>query len=167
MATFTLLSFISAKMSRDTWNYITCYYSQGKHTTFFGVPHFSLIIAMFGRSRKVCCLDLNSHVLCRTVMVRTSLFLRIIAKPCVRAAEGKISWIKIIQHRYGSIHLRDFGKRCLWPYRPHRTHDLHSGSQDHHASKNSVQKTICCNSTSNVPDDGRLYPKHVELRIHQ
>ena len=23
------------------------------------------------------------------------------------------------------------------------------------------------NSTSNVPDDGRMYPKHVELRIHQ
>jgi hypothetical protein len=27
--------------------------------------------------------------------------------------------------------------------------------------------TICCNSTSNAPDDGRMYPKHVELRIHQ
>jgi len=50
---------------------------------------------------------------------------------------------------------------------PHRTHDLHSGSEDHHRSKNSVQKTICCNSTSNVPDDGRMRPKHVELRIHQ
>jgi len=36
-----------------------------------------------------------------------------------------------------------------------------------HPSKNSVQKTICCNSTSNAPDDGRMYPKHVELRIHQ
>jgi len=23
------------------------------------------------------------------------------------------------------------------------------------------------NSTSNAPDDGRMYPKHVELRIHQ
>ena len=41
------------------------------------------------------------------------------------------------------------------------------GSQDHHPSKNSVQKTIRCNSTSNAPDDGRMYPKHVELRIHQ
>ena len=30
-----------------------------------------------------------------------------------------------------------------------------------------VQKTICCNSTSNAPDDGRMYPKYVELRIHQ
>jgi len=49
---------------------------------------------------------------------------------------------------------------------PHRTHDLRSGSQDHHPSKTSVQKTVCCNSTSNAPDDGRLYPKHVELRIH-
>ena len=24
-----------------------------------------------------------------------------------------------------------------------------------------------CNSTSDAPDDGRMYPKHVELRIHQ
>ena len=39
------------------------------------------------------------------------------------------------------------------------THDLHSGCQDHHPSKNSVQKTICCNSTSNAPDDERMYPK--------
>jgi len=49
----------------------------------------------------------------------------------------------------------------------HHKHDLHSSSQDHHPSKNSVQKTICCNSTSNAPDDGRMYLKHVELRIHQ
>ena len=49
----------------------------------------------------------------------------------------------------------------------HRTHDLRSTSQDHHSSKNSVQKTTCCNSTSDAPDDGRMYPKHVELRIHQ
>jgi len=35
--------------------------------------------------------------------------------------------------------------------------------------KNSVQKTICCNSTFNAPDDGRMYPKYeyVDLRIHQ
>jgi len=44
---------------------------------------------------------------------------------------------------------------------------VNSSSQDHHPSKNSVQKTICCNSTSNAPDDGHMYPKHVELRIHQ
>ena len=30
-------------------------------------------------------------------------------------------------------------------------------AQDHHRSKNSVQKTICCNLISNAPDDGRLY----------
>jgi len=48
-----------------------------------------------------------------------------------------------------------------------QTHDLRTGSQDHHPSKNSVQKTICCNSTSNDPDDARMYPKHVELIIHQ
>ena len=53
-------------------------------------------------------------------------------------------------------------------HHPHRTHNLRSGSQDHyHSSTNLVQKTICCNSTSNAPDDGRMYPKHVELRIHQ
>jgi len=37
---------------------------------------------------------------------------------------------------------------------------------DHQPPKNSVQKTICCNSTSKAPDDGRMYPKHVELRIY-
>jgi len=37
----------------------------------------------------------------------------------------------------------------------------------HHPSTNSVQKTIRYNSTSNAPDDGRMYPKHVKLRIHQ
>ena len=42
-----------------------------------------------------------------------------------------------------------------------------SGSQDHHPSKNSVQKTICCNSTSDAPEDGLMYPKHVELRMYQ
>jgi len=52
-------------------------------------------------------------------------------------------------------------------HRPYRTHDLLSSSQDHHPSKNSVQKTICCNSKSNAPDDGRMGPKPVELRIHQ
>jgi len=50
---------------------------------------------------------------------------------------------------------------------PHRTRDLRSGCQDHHPSTNSVQKTICCNSPSDAPDDGRMRPKHVELRIHQ
>ena len=45
-------------------------------------------------------------------------------------------------------------------HHPHRTYDLRSGSQDHHPFKNSVQKSICCNSTSNAPDDGRMYPKH-------
>ena len=50
---------------------------------------------------------------------------------------------------------------------PCGAHVARSGSQAHHPSKNSVQKTICCNSTSNAPDDGRTYPKHFELRIHQ
>jgi len=52
-------------------------------------------------------------------------------------------------------------------HNPHRKHDPRNGSQDHHTSTNLVQKTICCNSTSNAPDDGRMYPKHAELRIHQ
>jgi hypothetical protein len=51
-------------------------------------------------------------------------------------------------------------------HHPHRTHDLRRGSHDHHPSTNSVPKTIGCNSTSNAPDDRRMYPKHVELRIH-
>jgi len=58
-------------------------------------------------------------------------------------------------------------QRDAWHQLHRTTHDLRSGSQNHHPSKNSVQKTICCNSTSNDPDDGRMYPKHVELRIHQ
>jgi len=49
----------------------------------------------------------------------------------------------------------------------HCTHKPHGGSQDHHPSKNLVQKTICWDSTSNAPDDGSMYPKHVELRIYQ
>ena len=52
-------------------------------------------------------------------------------------------------------------------HHPHRTHDPRSASQEHHPSKNSAQKTIHCNSTSNAPDDGPVYPKHVELRIHR
>jgi len=62
---------------------------------------------------------------------------------------------------------RVYGADGAVRHRPHRTHDLRSGSQDHHPSKNSVQKTICCNLTPNAPDDGRIRPKHVELRIHQ
>jgi len=30
-----------------------------------------------------------------------------------------------------------------------------------------VQKTICCKLTSSAPDDGRMCPKHIELRIRQ
>ena len=36
-------------------------------------------------------------------------------------------------------------------HHPHRTRNPRSSSQDHHPSKNSVQKTICYNSTSNAP----------------
>ena len=69
-------------------------------------------------------------------------------------------------HCVGRVYGAD-GAVGLARHHPHRTHDLRSGSQDHHLSKNSVQKTICCNPTSNAPDDGHMSPKHVELRIHQ
>ena len=62
---------------------------------------------------------------------------------------------------------RVYGADGAVRYNPHCTHDLSSDSQDHHPSKNSVQKTICFNSTSNSPDDGRMYTKHVELRTRQ
>ena len=68
----------------------------------------------------------------------------------------------------GGLESRYVGRICGADgavHHPHRTHDLRSGSQDHHPCKNSVQKTICCNSKSNASDDGRMYPKHVELRI--
>ena len=61
---------------------------------------------------------------------------------------------------------RLYGAESAVQHHPHLTNDLRSGSQDHQPSKNSVQKTIRCNSTSNAPDDGHMYPKHVELRTH-
>jgi len=67
----------------------------------------------------------------------------------------------------GGLERRCVGADGVARHHPHCTHDLRSVSQDHQPSKNSVQKTICCNSTSNAPDDGRMYPKHVELGIHQ
>jgi len=71
----------------------------------------------------------------------------------------------------GGLESRCVGRVCgadgAVRHHPHHTHKLRSVCQDHHPSKNSVQKTICCNSTSNAPDDDRMYPKHVELRIHQ
>jgi len=62
---------------------------------------------------------------------------------------------------------RVYGADGAVRHHPHRTHDTRSGSQDHHPSQNSMQKIVCCNSTPNAPDDGRMFPKHVELRIHQ
>ena len=69
----------------------------------------------------------------------------------------------LARHVYGRVYGADGASRR----HPHRTHDLRSGSQDHYPSKNSVQKTIRYNSTSKPPDDGRMLPKHVELRIDQ
>ena len=70
----------------------------------------------------------------------------------VYGADGAVGAVRVTRHQR---------------HHPHRTHELRSGSQDHHPSKNSVHKTIRCNSTSNAPDDGRMCPKHVERRIHQ
>jgi len=41
------------------------------------------------------------------------------------------------------------------------------GAVPHGTIQNSVQKTICWNSTYNVSDDGRMYQKHVKLRTYQ
>jgi len=49
-------------------------------------------------------------------------------------------------------------------HHPNRTHDLRSISHDHQPSTNWLQKTMCCNLTSIVPDDGHMRPKHVELK---
>jgi len=43
-----------------------------------------------------------------------------------------------------------------------RVYGLDGAVQRHHPNR-----THDLRSTSNVPDDGRMYPKHVELRIHQ
>jgi len=61
---------------------------------------------------------------------------------------------------------RVYGGDGAWQH-PRLTHDPRSGCQDHHPSIYSVQKIVCCNSTSDAPDDGRMCPKHVELSIHQ
>jgi len=45
-------------------------------------------------------------------------------------------------------------------HHPRRKNTPRSGSQDHHPSKSSVQKSTYCNSASNASDDGRIYPKH-------
>ena len=71
-----------------------------------------------------------------------------------------------------------FGSRCVvHVYRAHvavcdtkhahSKHDISSVSQNHHTTKISFQKVTCFNETSNALDDGCMYPKHIELRIHQ
>jgi len=66
-------------------------------------------------------------------------------------------------------HVRVITKSVDWSkYLNNAVHGtIRTASTTHAAApKNSVQKTICCNSTSNAPDDGRMCPKHVELRMH-
>ena len=46
-------------------------------------------------------------------------------------------------------------------------HTTYAACRKPYAAENRMlQKTICCNSTSNAPDDGRMYAKYVELRTH-
>ena len=52
---------------------------------------------------------------------------------------------------------------CMAPSKPYiRPTQWLSGPPPSY--KNWVQKTMCCNLTCNAPDDGRMRPKHVELR---
>jgi len=81
---------------------------------------------------------------------------------CCVAAYGFLTefWIVISLESRWVVHVYGADDAVMVElYHPHRKHDLPSGSQDDHPSKNSVQKTICCNSTSNAPDDGRMYVK--------
>ena len=63
----------------------------------------------------------------------------------------------------GCVYGADGAARVAW-HLSNCIHDLLSGSQDNHPSTNWVQKTIYCNLTSSAPDDGLMYPKHVELQ---
>jgi len=69
---------------------------------------------------------------------------------------SEVGWRVLATHyiRQFPLHFPSHASPCTITFQPESTHDLRSGSQDHHPSKNSVQKTICCNSTSNAPDDG-------------
>ena len=42
-------------------------------------------------------------------------------------------------------------------HHPHRTHDLRSVCQDHNPFTNSMQKTICCNLTSNATKKMKVF----------
>ena len=72
----------------------------------------------------------------------------------------------------GRLYGSDGANRCVGHvcgadgarHHPNRTHELSNGSQDHQPSTKCVHKTICCNLTSSSPDDGRMRPKHIELR---
>ena len=58
---------------------------------------------------------------------------------CVGRVYGVDGAVRLA-HVYGAD-----GAMQLARHHPHHTHNLCSSSQDHHPSKNSVQKTICCN----------------------
>jgi hypothetical protein len=59
-------------------------------------------------------------------------------------------------------------------HHPHRTHDLRSGSQDHHPSTNWMQKTICCNFNiycswwwAYTPETCRAKETSINTLLHQ
>ena len=61
---------------------------------------------------------------------------------------------------------RVYGADSVMRHHLHRTHTTHASALKT-TSHTKTWKTVCCDSTSNAPDDGRMRPKHVELRIHQ
>ena len=68
---------------------------------------------------------------------------------CVGGACGADGAVRLVLSSWWVMRVNDKFKQGIW------------------VSFFTVLKTICCNSTSNAPDDGRMYPKHVELRIRQ
>ena len=68
------------------------------------------------------------------------------------------------------LHVSRIRVNVFWSCESHGTirtvHTTYAAAVKTTTHPKTVQKTICCNSTSNAPDDGRTYPKHVELRIH-
>ena len=66
---------------------------------------------------------------------------------------------------YGFLH-RVFGWMVVLRAAAYVVYAVRNLPCDHQQPKNSVQKIISCNSKSNAPDDWRMYPKYIELRMH-
>jgi len=122
-------------------------------------PALLLSVTLFRTTYYYCfLLTINRSLEARGLFVRASFSWNNVK--CQLDATSQFYWCILSWTCFGYI-------RASARHHPHRTHDPRSGCQDHHPSKNSAQKTIRCNSTSNAPDDGCMYPKHVELRMHQ